>query len=154
MSDEKMFKDLPDGWKWVRLGEVIELYDNKRIPLNEEKRANRKGSYPYCGANGIIDYIDDYIFDGEYVLLAEDGGFFGKFENSAYIMKEKFWVNNHAHILKAKEKIAVNRFILEWLVFDDISKYISGTTRQKLNQYIMKNILLPPPSTPRTAKNS
>jgi len=99
IRDEKThrFKDsplgrIPEEWEVVRLEEVIEIYDNKRIPLSEEKRLDRKGIYPYCGVNGIIDYIDDYIFYGEYVLLAEDGGFFGKFENSAYIMKGKFWV--------------------------------------------------------------
>jgi type I restriction enzyme S subunit len=148
MADDKKPKeqqDLPEGWKWVRLGEIVEIYDNKRIPLSEEERANRKGIYPYCGANGIIDYIDSYIFEGEFVLLAEDGGFFGKFEESAYLMTGEFWVNNHAHVLKAKKGVSVNRFILAWLIFDDISRYISGTTRHKLNQSVMKNILVPLP---------
>jgi type I restriction enzyme S subunit len=77
--------------------------------------------------------------------LAEDGGFFGRFENSAYLMSGKFWVNNHAHVLKAREGVSVNRFILAWLIFDDISRYISGTTRQKLNQSVMRNILIPLP---------
>jgi restriction endonuclease S subunit len=92
MADDKKPKEqqgLPEGWKWVRLGEVAEIYDNKRIPLSEEERANRKGIYPYCGANGIIDHIDNYIFEGDYLLLAEDGGFFGRFENSAYLMSGK-----------------------------------------------------------------
>jgi type I restriction enzyme S subunit len=144
------FKDsplgrIPEEWEVVRLGEIVEIYDNKRIPLSEEERANRKGIYPYCGANGIIDHIDDYIFEGDYLLLAEDGGFFGRFENSAYLMSGKFWVNNHAHVLKAREGVSVNRFILAWLIFDDISRYISGTTRQKLNQSVMRNILIPLP---------
>ncbi|WP_299199385.1 restriction endonuclease subunit S [Thermocrinis sp.] len=144
------FKDspvgrIPEEWEVVRLGEIVEIYDNKRIPLSEEERANRKGIYPYCGANGIIDHIDNYIFEGEYLLLAEDGGFFGRFENSAYLMSGKFWVNNHAHVLKAREGVSVNGFILAWLIFDDLSRYISGTTRQKLNQSVMKNILIPLP---------
>jgi len=144
------FKDsplgrIPEEWEVVRLGEIVEIYDNKRIPLSEEERANRKGIYPYCGANGIIDHIDDYIFEGEYLLLAEDGGFFGRFENSAYLMSGKFWVNNHAHVLKAREGVSVNGFILAWLIFDDLSRYISGTTRQKLNQSVMRNILIPLP---------
>ena len=144
------FKDsplgrIPEEWEVVRLGEVVEIYDNKRIPLSEEERANRKGIYPYCGANGIIDHIDSYIFEGEYLLLAEDGGFFGRFENSAYLMSGKFWVNNHAHVLKAREGVSVNGFILAWLIFDDLSRYISGTTRQKLNQSAMRNILIPLP---------
>jgi type I restriction enzyme S subunit len=144
------FKDsplgrIPEEWEVVRLGEIVEIYDNKRIPLSEEERANRKGIYPYCGANGIIDHIDNYIFEGDYLLFAEDGGFFGRFENSAYLMSGKFWVNNHAHVLKAREGVSVNRFILAWLIFDDISRYISGTTRQKLNQSVMRNILIPLP---------
>jgi len=144
------FKDsplgrIPEEWEVVRLEEIVEIYDNKRIPLSEEERANRKGIYPYCGANGIIDHIDNYIFEGDYLLLAEDGGFFGRFENSAYLMSGKFWVNNHAHVLKAREGVSVNRFILAWLIFDDISRYISGTTRQKLNQSVMRNILIPLP---------
>lgn len=144
------FKDsplgrIPEEWEVVRLGEIVEIYDNKRIPLSEEERANRKGIYPYCGANGIIDHIDSYIFEGEYLLLAEDGGFFGRFENSAYLMSGKFWVNNHAHVLKAREGVSINGFILAWLIFDDLSRYISGTTRQKLNQSVMRNILIPLP---------
>jgi type I restriction enzyme S subunit len=143
---------IPEEWEVVRLGEVVEIHDNKRIPLSEEERVNRKGIYPYCGANGIIDHIDNYIFEGDYILLAEDGGFFGRFENSAYLMSGKFWVNNHAHVLKAREGISVDEFILAWLVFDDISKYISGTTRQKLNQCLMKNILIPLPPIPEQQK--
>jgi type I restriction enzyme S subunit len=92
---------LPENWEIVRLGDAVEVHDSKRIPLSEMERANRKGIYPYCGANGIIDYIDEYIFDGEYILLAEDGGAYGKFENTAYLMNGKFWVNNHAHIMRA-----------------------------------------------------
>ncbi|MCX7836830.1 MAG: restriction endonuclease subunit S, partial [candidate division WOR-3 bacterium] len=138
--------EIPEDWKVVRLGKVVENYDKKRIPLSEEIRKKRKGIYPYCGANGIIDYIDDYIFDGEYVLLAEDGGFFNRFEDSAYIMKGKFWVNNHAHILVGKENLITNYFLLYWLIYDDISKYVSGSTRQKLTQKIMNNILIPLPS--------
>ncbi|MCS7249485.1 MAG: restriction endonuclease subunit S, partial [candidate division WOR-3 bacterium] len=83
---------------------------------------------------------------GEYVLLAEDGGFFNRFEDSAYIMKGKFWVNNHAHILVGKENLITNYFLLYWLIYDDISKYVSGSTRQKLTQKIMNNILIPLPS--------
>jgi len=137
--------EIPEEWRVVRLGETVEVYDNQRIPLSERERANRKGPYPYCGANGIIDYIDDYIFEGEYVLLAEDGGYYGPFESSTYIMKGKFWVNNHAHILKAKKDIANNQFILYVLNFLDLTPYVVGSTRKKLNQSHMKRIKLPLP---------
>jgi type I restriction enzyme S subunit len=136
---------IPKHWEVVRLGEVVEIYDNKRVPLSENVRKNMKGIYPYCGANGIIDYINDYIFDGEYVLVAEDGGRYGKFENTAYIMNGKFWVNNHAHILQAKDGISINTFILHWFIYADISQYVAGTTRQKLTLSVLKSIPLPLP---------
>ncbi len=144
------FKDTPIGkipkeWQVVRLGEIVDIFDNMRVPLSERERANRKGPYPYCGANGIIDYIDGYIFEGEYVLLAEDGGYYGPFEKSAYIMNGKFWVNNHAHVLKAKEGIALNRFLMYMLNFLDLRPYLVGSTRTKLNQKEMKKIRLPLP---------
>ena len=136
---------IPEHWEVVRLGEVVEIYDNKRVPLSESVRKNMKGIYPYCGANGIIDYVNDYIFDGEYVLVAEDGGRYGKFENTAYIMNGKFWVNNHAHILQAKVGISINNFILHWFTYSDISQYVAGTTRQKLTLSTLKSIPIPLP---------
>ncbi|ASJ01167.1 restriction endonuclease subunit S [Thermococcus gorgonarius] len=137
--------EIPEDWEITKLGEVVEIYDNLRVPLSEIERANRKGPYPYCGANGVIDYIDEYIFDGEYILLAEDGGYYGSFESSAYIMTGKFWVNNHAHVLKAKEGVADNWFILYVLNFLDLTPYVVGSTRKKLNQKHMKQILIPLP---------
>ena len=68
--------ELPEGWKLVKLGDIADILDKFRKPLNKDERENIKGNIPYCGANGIIDYINDYIFDGEYLLVAEDGGFF------------------------------------------------------------------------------
>lgn len=127
-------------WKLSTLDGLADVYDNKRIPLSEMERANRKGKYPYCGANGVLDYIDDYIFDGEFVLLAEDGGSYGKFETSCYMMNEKFWVNNHAHILQAKEGKSTNSFLLYMFNFLDLRSYIVGSTRRKLNQEYLKQI--------------
>lgn len=136
---------LPEGWEWKRLGEVVVNYDNKRIPLKAEDRTRRKGSYPYCGANGVIDYIDDFLYNGEYVLLAEDGGYWGAGENSAYLMVGKFWVNNHAHILQAQKILAENSFLVKILNYLNLNKFISGTTRGKLTQGIMNNIEIPLP---------
>jgi type I restriction enzyme S subunit len=136
---------VPEDWDIVKLGDVCEVYDNKRIPLSEEQRKDIKGTYPYCGANGIIDYINKYIFDGEYVLLAEDGGYWGSFQQSAYLMSGKFWVNNHAHILKAIEGKAVNKFLVEVLNFLDLTPFITGSTRGKLNQLRMRFIIAPLP---------
>ena len=151
MSKEpKRFKqteigELPEEWEVVRLGDVVDIYDNLRIPLSAKQRANMQGEYPYCGANGVVDYINDYIFDGEYVLLAEDGGYWGAFETSAYIMNGKFWVNNHAHVLQGKAGVLINHFLMYTLNFMDLTGYVGGTTRGKLTQSEMKKIPIPLP---------
>ena len=139
--------NFPEYWKVMPLEEVANVFDKKRVPLNESQRQQMQGEYPYCGANGVLDYVNDYIFDGEYVLLAEDGGYWGGLDDSAYLMKGKFWVNNHAHILQAKHGLSDNYFLMCQLNYLDIKPFISGTTtRGKLNQGIMKGIpfSLPP----------
>ena len=138
--------EIPKNWNVKSLDIMIEILDLKRVPLSETERANKKGTIPYCGANGIIDYIDDYIFDEEAVLIAEDGGNYGKFQNKAYIMIGKYWVNNHAHIFRGRSELLENKFIMQWLNFSDISPYVSGSTRTKLNQEMLKRILVPTPS--------
>ena len=157
MVDNKEFKQteigkIPKEWVYSTLGELIEVHDSKRIPLSEMERAKRKGKYPYCGANGIMDYIDDYIFDGEFLLIAEDGGAYGKFENSCYLMNGKFWVNNHAHIIKAKDNQTINKFLFYMLNFQDLRPYIVGSTRRKLNQEYLRQIYLPLPPLPEQKK--
>jgi type I restriction enzyme S subunit len=133
---------LPNGWQWVKLGEVCEFLDSMRIPVNETERQRRVAGksesklYPYYGANGQVGWIDNYIFDEELVLLAEDGGFFGSIERPiAYRVSGKCWVNNHAHVLRPKGDIIDGN----WLYFTlairpDIVRFVSGTTRLKLNQ--------------------
>jgi len=144
-KEEPLIGKIPADWESVKLEEVVEIHDSKRIPLSEMERKNRKGQYPYCGANGIIDYIDDYIFDGEFVLLAEDGGSYGRLENTAYIMNGKFWVNNHAHVLQAIEGKTSNLFLKYALDFLDLNPYVVGSTRKKLNQEQMREIKIPFP---------
>ena len=82
-------------WKEVVLGELVDIYDSKRIPLTSQEREKIKGDIPYYGAQGIIDYINQFLFDGEYILIAEDGNNIkSRQENIAQIAKGKFWVNN------------------------------------------------------------
>lgn len=145
-------KDLPEGWRRVRLGEVIEIFDNRRIPLDSEYRSTIKGDFPYCGATGIVDYINDYIFDGEYVLIAEDGGKFNRFEETAYIMNGRFWANNHVHIVRGKDGILDNRFLMHFINYQDITYYILGSTREKLNQKLLKSIVIVLPPLPEQCK--
>lgn len=128
------------------LGEVVEIFDHKRVPLSSAQRASRQGTYPYYGAQGIIDYIDDFIFDGRFILIPEDG------ENLrsrklpiAYFAEGRFWVNNHAHIVKAKPGVANDRFVQSALETSDISAFVTGTAQPKLSQANLRRIpiLLP-----------
>lgn len=130
-------------WKMVKIEDVCEILDHMRIPIKASER--KSGPYPYYGANGIQDYVSDYIFNDELVLLAEDGGNFGsKIKPIAYRVSGKCWVNNHAHVLKPKPMLDVD-FLCYSLMFYDVSKFISGTTRAKLNQSAVRKMVIPLP---------
>ena len=142
------FKD-DDGskfpeWEQKKLISCCNGFDNLRQPITANLR--RKGKYPYYGANGIQDYVDDYIFDGEYILLAEDGGHFDEFASKpiAQFISGRVWVNNHAHIIQAKQGYN-NKYIFYCLEHKDIRKYINGSSRAKLNQEDMWDIPIPVP---------
>jgi type I restriction enzyme S subunit len=135
-----------DGWKTYRLGEVTENYDFKRVPVKKADR--RPGPYPYYGASGVVDHVDQYIFDGEYLLIAEDG------ENLrsrkipvAFIATGKFWVNNHAHIVMGNG-LSNTRFLAYLLDRIDISGFLSGSTMPKLTQGNMNRIEVRLPTKP------
>jgi len=129
------------GWQELLLGDVIELHDSKRKPLSGKIRSQRQGQYPYYGASGIIDYIDDYILDGEYLLVAEDGENLNSRKLPiAFWAKGKFWVNNHAHIILGKKGKANTDFIRHYLLSANISGYITGAAQPKLNQENLKRI--------------
>lgn len=133
-------------WKSYRLGDVINVLDYKRIPLSSKERGMRKGVYPYYGAQGIIDYIDDFIFNGEYLLIAEDGeNLKSQKQNIAQIAKGKYWVNNHAHIVESNGKCDI-RYICYLLNSMDLSGYITGSAQPKLNQANLLAIELRLPS--------
>ena len=122
----------------AKLGDVCEILDSKRVPITASNR--KAGIYPYYGANGIQDYVDDYLFDDELVLLAEDGGHFGSTEKPiAYRVSGKCWVNNHAHVLKPKDGLDVD-YLCYSLMFRDVTNIVNGATRQKLTQADMKQI--------------
>lgn len=120
-------------WQVKKLGEVVEFLDNLRKPVTASDRV--PGPYPYYGANGQQDSVNDYIFDDELVLLAEDGGYFGsKTRPIAYRVSGKCWVNNHAHVLKPRDGQIDVDFLGYLLMFYDVTPYISGSTRKKLNK--------------------
>ncbi|MFA5300019.1 MAG: restriction endonuclease subunit S [Lutibacter sp.] len=130
----------PKGWKITTLREVADIFDSKRIPLSSSERSKRKGPYPYYGASDIVDWIDDYIFDGEYLLISEDGENLNTRNTSiAFIAKGKFWVNNHAHVLKGKES-HLNKYLSWYFSILDINPYISGAVQPKLSKTNLESI--------------
>ena len=127
--------------KYVPLETVCNILDSQRVPITASERT--KGEYPYYGANGIQDYVADYIFDDELVLLAEDGGNFGSKDRPiAYRVSGKCWVNNHAHVLKPKDCIDVD-YLCYSLMFYDTTGIVNGATRQKLTQAAMRQMTIP-----------
>lgn len=136
-------------WKYLPLSKAAEICDNLRKPINSKERNERIAGksvselFPYYGATGQVGYIDDYITDDEYVLLGEDGApFLSAFAEKAYIINGKTWVNNHAHILKSHTS---NKFLCYYLNSFNFKGYVSGTTRLKLTQASMKQIMVPVP---------
>lgn len=125
-----------------RFDEVAINHDKKRIPLSSMERAKRKGVYRYYGAQGVIDYIDDYIFDGKYLLIAEDGeNLKSKKQNIAQLVEGKFWVNNHAHIIQSNERCDL-RFLYYLINSMDLSGYITGSAQPKLSQVSLNALKL------------
>lgn len=129
----------------IPITDDVEILDFLRKPINTSERLERlsktNNTYPYYGATGQTGLIDDYLIDGEYVLLGEDGApFLDKSSPKAYIINGKSWVNNHVHILKSKTN---NKFLMYYLNWFDYYNYVTGTTRLKLNQAMLKKILIP-----------
>lgn len=135
--------------KLQKLGDVTKNLDSKRIPLNSEERIakSKQGLYPYIGANNIVGYIDEYIFDEKILCVAEDGGNWGANQQCAVIYEGKTWVNNHAHVLVENGKANLE-YIKNYLNYTNLTRYIKGATRGKLNKSVLENILLPLPEIP------
>jgi len=132
-------------WEVKTLGEICEVLDSKRKPIT--KRDRTAGEYPYYGATGILDYVHDYIFDEKLILIGEDGAKWGAGENT-FIAEGKYWVNNHAHVIRPDRSILLDNWIVYFLNFSDLQKYVTGLTVPKLNQEKMRGIILPLPPLP------
>ena len=138
--------NIPKDWKIYYLNDVVEFLDHKREPIKDIDRKRIKGHFPYYGASGIIDYINDYIFDEDLILLAEDGAnIVSRSTPVAFKATSKYWVNNHAHVLKPYNNVNID-YLTEYLESISYIKYNSGTTQPKLNRGICDKIevLLPP----------
>lgn len=138
--------ELPEGWRVNSFGEVVINFDGKRKPLSRTVRATRQGTYRYYGATEIVDYIDDFIFEGRYLLIGEDGAnLLSKSRPLAFIVEGKFWVNNHAHIVQTKDILNLD-FLSYYFNSLNIAEYVTGTAQPKLNQANMNKIPIPLPS--------
>jgi len=134
---------IPEDWQMCTIEDCCEILDSRRIPLNQDQRRERKGDIPYWGANGILDYVDDYLFNEPLILMAEDGGYFeeAKTRPICNLIDGKCWVNNHAHVLRTKSGV-LREWVYFWFVHRDITHYINGGTRSKLNQADLRKLPL------------
>jgi type I restriction enzyme S subunit len=129
----------------VSLRYMVRCLDSRRIPLNGQQRADMPGNIPYWGAGGIVGHVRDHLFDGQLVLLGEDGApFFERGRDVAFLTEGKVWVNNHAHVLRAVDDVDA-RFLVYALNSVDYSAHITGSTRDKLTQEDMWSISVPRP---------
>ena len=138
---------LPEGWHSGSLGDVIDVHDFRRIPLSRRERQRRKGPFRYYGATGIVDYVDDFLFDGRFVLVGEDGTVVSDDDGPVvqYVWGQ-FWVNNHAHVLTGASGISTEylRLLLDNI---NIRPFLTGAVQPKLNQRNLRSVpvLAPPP---------
>lgn len=132
--EEAEIGPIPKGWRLGTMREVCEIFDACRIPLSSKQRAEKKGPYPYYGAAALLDYVDDFLFDGIYLLLGEDGSVTNRDGTpiTQYVWG-KFWVNNHAHVLQGANGISTEHLMLA-LRGIDFTPYVTGAVQAKLNQ--------------------
>jgi type I restriction enzyme S subunit len=141
-DDDRPF-EVPSTWAWVRLGEVVEVLDSLRKPVTKGDR--KPGPYPYYGASGIVDYVSDFLFDEDLVLVGEDGAKWGAGDQTAFAISGKTWVNNHAHVLRPNRTLLSDKYLIRALVALDLQPFITGTTVPKLNQAKLVSIGIPIP---------
>lgn len=132
------------GWVSKPLGELCDILDSRRRPVTKKDR--RYGPYPYYGATGIVDHVDEFIFDEPLVLVGEDGAKWGSGDETAFSVAGKYWVNNHAHVLRPLRATLLDDWLVCYLVHQDLSAFVTGLTVPKLNQGNLREIPIPLPS--------
>ena len=137
-----VLRELPDGWVWTTIGSVTENFDGRRIPVTAMDRAAMRGPYPYYGASGVIDWVNRYLFDGTYLLITEDGVPLSQSKDIAFLASGKFWVNNHAHVVKTLGDLPLG-FLKAYANSVNLQGYVTGTTRLKLTQAALNSIPVP-----------
>lgn len=131
------------GWEVKPLGEVCDVLDRMRKPITKKDRV--AGPYPYYGATGVLDSVNDFLFDEDLILIGEDGAKWGAGDNSAFAISGKTWVNNHAHVVRPFRDILLDAWLIYYLNSEDLMEYISGVTVPKLNQAKLRSIPIPLP---------
>ncbi|MCL4806459.1 MAG: restriction endonuclease subunit S [Thermoanaerobaculia bacterium] len=131
------------GWRTQPLGELCDVLDSLRRPITKHDRVS--GEYPYYGATGILDYVAGYLFDERLVLVGEDGAKWGPGESSAFAVKGRVWVNNHAHVLRPHRDKLLDQWLIHHLNHSDLREFVSGLTVPKLNQGNLRVIPVPVP---------
>ena len=141
--NEQLKREIPKGWEVTNIGKITANFDSRRIPLSQNERNSMKGDIPYYGATGVMDYVDRFIFDGQYVLIAEDGSVM---DSDGYPIVQmiwgKAWVNNHAHVLEGHNGYSNE---LLYFVLKDIPviKIMTGSIQKKINQDNLNNYKIP-----------
>lgn len=137
---------LPVGWSREPLGNLVEFLDHKRVPIKEADRSNRRGQYPYYGASGVIDSIDDYLFDEDLILVGEDGAnVLDRSSPLAFKVSGKIWVNNHAHVLRVLAPNNID-YLVDYLESITYKPYVTGTAQPKLNKAALSGVPVPVPT--------
>ncbi|GAA2489977.1 hypothetical protein GCM10010406_27670 [Streptomyces thermolineatus] len=147
MSEGGIPSEVPKGWAWATLEDVVDVLDHLRVPVSAKERAARAGKVPYYGAAGQVGWIDEKIFDEDLILLGEDGvQFFDADKSKAYLISGPSWVNNHAHVLRARGNLVDRRYLAYYLNQFNYEGFANGTTRLKLTKAAMLRIpvMLPP----------
>jgi len=141
--DAMYLPELPERWVWTTVGAVTDNFDGLRVPVKESDRNERHGPFPYYGASGIIDHVDRYLFDGNYLLVGEDGAnLLNRASPIAFRACGRFWVNNHAHVLQTLGGIPL-AFLEYYFGAVDLSAYVTGTAQPKMTQAKMNSIPVP-----------
>jgi type I restriction enzyme S subunit len=129
-------------WRTYQLEDLVDIHNQTRVPLSKMERSKKQGVYPYYGASGVIDYVDEYLFDGDFVLVSEDGeNLRSRKTPIAFKASGKFWVNNHAHIIQGKKDFH-NNLIVYYFKNLDLHEYITGAVQPKLNKANLLSIPL------------
>ena len=146
ITEDEIPFDIPESWKWVRLGNLLINRDSERIPLSVAERDKLDKVYDYYGASGVIDKVDNYIFDKKLLLIGEDGAnLLTRSKPIAFLAEGKFWVNNHAHVLDCVKSYTLLEYVMYYINSISLASYVTGTAQPKMNQEKMNSILVPLP---------